>query len=143
MTLSIAEFTPADYDEVMALWRAVEGVVLSAADSREAITAYLTRNPALSFVARDEGAVVGAVLCGHDGRRGVLHHLAVAPRYRRQGLGRTLSQRCLAGLHALGLEKCHLFVLRENTSGVRFWRAAGWLPREDVCMLSYRLSTSH
>jgi ribosomal protein S18 acetylase RimI-like enzyme len=142
MSMSISEFTSADYDDVVALWRAVEGVVLSAADSRDAITDYLKRNPALSFVAREEGVLVGAVLCGHDGRRGYLHHLAVTPSHRRRGLGRQLMRRCLAGLAALGLEKCHLFVLRDNVAGVRFWRGAGWTPRDDVCMLSYRLPTS-
>jgi ribosomal protein S18 acetylase RimI-like enzyme len=105
-------FSPSDYDEVMALWQATEGLTLRDADSRDAVTRYLARNPRLSFIARDDGRVVGAVLGGTDGRRGYLQHLAVAPTHRGQGLGRSLAARVLEGLGSLGIAKCLLFVRR-------------------------------
>lgn len=92
--IEIRELAILDYDAVMTLWRETPGVGLSAADNREAIAAYLLRNPGLSFAAWDGPRLVGAVLCGHDGRRGYLHHLAVAPAYRRQHLGFELAERC-------------------------------------------------
>ena len=67
--IEIAPFDPRDYDEVMALWSETEGLTLREADSREAIIRYVARNPDLSFVARDEGRLVGAILAGTDGRR--------------------------------------------------------------------------
>jgi hypothetical protein len=77
------DFALADYDTVLALWRSCEGIGLSDSDTREAIATYLARNPGLSLVATDaDGVIVGAVLGGHDGRRGYLHHLAVAPAHR-------------------------------------------------------------
>src|SRR5262252_6294995 len=94
----IEPMSMADYDEVFALWQSAEGVGLGESDTRRAIAGYLRRNPGMSFVARQEGELAGAVLCGDDGRRGYLHHLAVAPRYRRQGLGRRLVVACLAAL---------------------------------------------
>lgn len=67
----------ADYDEAWALWKRTEGIGLSQADEPRNIASFLARNPGLSFVAEEEGKIVGAVLCGSDGRRGFLHHLAV------------------------------------------------------------------
>lgn len=73
----IAAMRLADFDEVLALWQRTEGVGLNESDTRENIASYLQRNPGMSFVARDpDGKLIGAVLCGHEGRRGYLHHLA-------------------------------------------------------------------
>lgn len=135
--MQIVEMTMADYDEVYTLWEATEGVGLSSADSREAIARYLARNPGMSFVARDaQGSLVGAVLCGHDGRRGFLHHLAVKPGCRRQGLGRALAERCLVALTGEGIDKCHLFVFKENQNGRAFWEKLGWAERTTLVIMS-------
>ena len=136
MTVSIFPFTMVDYDEVIALWRSSEGVGLSDVDSPEGIAAYLARNPGLSFVARQDGRLAGAVLCGTDGRRGYLHHLAVASSYRRQGIGETLVERCLSGLKAQGYQKCHIFVYNGNVEGQVFWERVGWKLRTDLVIMS-------
>ena len=125
-----------DYDEVLALWERSEGIGLSSADSRESIGRYLERNPGTSFVARDVGRLVGAVLCGHDGRRGYLHHLAVEPSHRRLGIGDALVSQCLEGLRSVGIGKCHLFIFRENVDGQAFWRSVGWDDRADLKVMS-------
>ena len=137
MSVHIREFEPGDYDAALALWSAAEGVVLRDADTREAIERYLARNPGTSFVAVDGARVVGTVLAGHDGRRGFVHHLTVAPTHRRHGVGRALAERAIAALDALGIRKCHLMVLPENTGARAFWAASGWHERPDVVLMSY------
>src|SRR5207237_1445198 len=72
------EFVMADYDGAIALWNNVEGVEICEGDSRDEIAEYLRRNPGLSRVAEAGGKIVGVALCGHDGRRGWIYHLAVA-----------------------------------------------------------------
>ncbi len=135
--IDIREMNISDYDDALALWKSTEGMGLSAADSREAIARYLERNPGMSFVARAEnGELVGAVLCGHDGRRGLLHHLAVRRDCRGKGLGRKLAERGLAALRGAGIDKCHLFVRRDNPSGQSFWAQAGWYERTDLVLMS-------
>ena len=136
MSLSLAAFSMDDYAMVMALWHAIEGVGLSAADQPERIAAYLARNPGMSLVAREDGEVVGAALCGHDGRRGYLHHLAVRPDRRGRGIGRELVAGCLAALAAEGIDKCHLFVFNDNLDGQAFWRKLGWQDRLDLTVMS-------
>ena len=136
MNIKIASLTIAAYDDVLALWRQCEGIGLSEADSREDIRAYLQRNPGMSFLATADGAVVGAVLCGHDGRRGYLHHLAVDPRFRRHGIGRQLVDRCLGALQQAGIQKCNLFIFNRNRDGIAFWKDVGWTPRTDISVIS-------
>jgi ribosomal protein S18 acetylase RimI-like enzyme len=76
--------------------------------------------------------VIAAVLCGHDGRRGYLHHLAVARTWRHQGVGRTLVTVCLEKLRLEGIPKCNLFLFTSNIPGRAFWRRLGWNIRADL-----------
>ncbi|HSY54465.1 MAG TPA: GNAT family N-acetyltransferase [Opitutaceae bacterium] len=132
--------TPADYDAVFALWQASEGMGLNESDTRDAIASYLVRNPGLSLVAEVENKIAGAVLCGHDGRRGYLHHLAVAHQYRRSGLGRALVDESLARLRAQGITKCNIFLYAANAAGRAFWLHEGWAPREDLVVVQKSVS---
>lgn len=136
MSIIYVPFTLSHYDAVYAMWQATPGVGLSSADSREAIAVYLARNPGMSFLACDGEAVVGALLAGHDGRRGYLHHLAVLPTYRRRGIGSELVNRCLDALQAEGIQKAHLFIFNQNESGIAFWESQGWQFRTDISVMS-------
>jgi putative acetyltransferase len=126
-----------DYDQVIALWQASEGVGLDDVDGRPAIEAYLRRNDGMSFVAAEaEGRIVAAVLCGTDGRRGYMHHLAVAAERRGRGIGGALVERCLAALAERGIVKCHIFVFAPNVLARNFWAKHGWKLREDLVVMS-------
>lgn len=136
MGLDIRVFKADDHAQARSLWQSVEGVGVSEADSFENICRFLERNPGLSFVVTDGETLVATILCGHDGRRGLIHHLAVAPDYRRRGLARVLVQRALAGLHDDGIKKCHLLVFRENDSGRAFWARIGAEERTAIAIFS-------
>jgi len=138
MDIEIRDFRPEDYDEAIALWKRTPGMGLSEADSRERITAFIARNPGLSFVAEDRSGtgLVGTILCGSDTRRGYLYHLAVDPAIRRQGLGTRLAAAAMAALRAQGVDKAHLMVIAGNEVGTAFWKAAGWTYREDIDLYS-------
>ena len=128
----IEPMTIRHYDEVMALWKESENVGLSSADERDSIKSYLCRNPGMSFVARENNHIIGAALCGHDGRRGYLHHLAVAESSRKRGIGRELVEMCMRSLRDEGIRKCHLFVFHGNVRGKAFWKSIGWTLRLDI-----------
>jgi ribosomal protein S18 acetylase RimI-like enzyme len=125
MNIEIRTFEAGDHAEAYAMWESMDGVGLSSADSFEKVASFLRRNPGLSFVGLAEGHVVATILCGHDGRRGLIHHLAVAQHVRRKGLGKLLVERALASLHGEGIEKCHLLVFNDNVEGRAFWRGIG------------------
>jgi N-acetylglutamate synthase len=134
--IEIRPFTMEAFDRVYALWQQSEGIGLSEADSPKNIQAYLSRNPGMSFIATAGDTVIGAALCGHDGRRGYLYHLAVHPQSRRRSVGRRLVDQCLAALQREGIHKCHIFVFRENQEGIAFWKSVGWTPRSDIGLIS-------
>ncbi len=135
----IAPFTLKEYDEAFALWSRTPGMGLSAADQREPIATFLERNPGLSFAGRIGGTLVGTALCGSDGRRGYLYHLAVDQGQRRRGLGTRLASACLLALASAGIEKCHLFLISGNELGAAFWSALGWTKRDDIIVFSKNL----
>jgi len=137
MGIVFRQFIMDDYDGAIALWTEAEGIGLSEADSRENIARYLSHNPGMSFVAALNGRIVGAVLCGTDGRRGFLHHLAVSPAHRKSGLGKALVDHCLASLAAAGMRKCHIFVISDNVEGQRFWKRTGWEERTTLKVMSH------
>jgi len=139
MRFALRPMTIRDYAEVIHLWQSAEGVHAGEDDSRRSISSFLRRNPGMSLVAQDGRQLVGAVLCGHDGRRGYLHHLAVAPSHRREGIGRALVERCLAKLHARGVRKCRILVLSGNRRGRAFWRALGWVWPPEVTLMMKNL----
>jgi ribosomal protein S18 acetylase RimI-like enzyme len=131
-----------DFEPVYALWRATPGMGLSGSDTREWLGRYLARNPGMSFVARLGDDIVGAVVSGHDGHRGYLHHLAVDPRCRGVGVGAELVRRCLESLRAAGMQRTHLFVHADNDLGLGFWRHGGWRRRDDIVMFTHGYDAS-
>jgi len=140
VSIQLREMTIEDYEAVYALWSASEGIGLSDADSKEGIKRFMQRNPGLSYIALDGDQVVGAALCGHDGRRGYIHHLAVVNSHRRQGIGRSLVSRCMFALMQIGISKCHLFVFDQNQGAIDFWNKVGWTQRVELMMMSQHLS---
>lgn len=131
--------TIADYDQVIRLWSNTEGIGLSDADTQENIEKFLERNTGLSLVAKTESKIVGAILAGHDGRRGYLHHLCVSSAHRRSGIGRRLLENCLDRLKERGIHKCHVFVFVDNQQGLSFWSKGGFKMREELYLLSKNL----
>ena len=120
------EFSIDDYDGALQLWQRVEGLEVAEGDDREGVAQFLARNPGVSRVAIDGSAVVGVAMCGDDGRRGYIYHLAVDPAYRRYGLGRRLVKECLDGLRRAGVLRAIILVADNNFGGAEFWKRAGW-----------------
>jgi ribosomal protein S18 acetylase RimI-like enzyme len=120
------EFSIGDYDAALRVWQRVEGVEIAEGDDREGITQFLARNPGLSRVAIDGPAIVGVALCGHDGRRGHIYHLAVDPAYQGRGLGKRLLAECLDGLRRAGVQRVIILVADDNQRGAEFWKRYGW-----------------
>ncbi len=136
VNICIREMTLEDFDEVHTLWLSTPGLGVTSSDSREGINTFLQRNTGFSFIARDGDKLVGAALCGHDGRRGYLHHMAVDPQYRQQGIGKCLVERCLEKLRLANISKCHLFVYTDNEIGQSFWEKTGWIKRGELFLYS-------
>ena len=122
-----------DYDKVYALWMSCKNMGFNNLDdSRDGIEKYLKRNPSTCFLADQEGKIIGVILAGHDGRRGFIHHMAVAEDCRRQHIGTRLLERALAALKQEGINKVALLVFNRNEAGNAFWEKQGFTARDDV-----------
>ena len=125
--LTIRELLAADLDAVLEVWSKTEGLGLNESDTHEALEAFLRRSPGLSAIAASaDGRLIGAVLCGHDGRRGTIHHLAVSRPYRRRVVAKRLLEHCLSRLGQAQIPRCNVFLYDDNEEGGMFWVHNGW-----------------
>lgn len=137
--MEIRIMQPADYSDAMDLWSASAGVGISPDDSEEYIKSYLERNPFTSFVAVEDGKTVGAIMAGHDGYRGFIHHTAVSEKYRNRGIGKKLVDRALSAIKSEGINKAVLVVYEDNPGGNSFWEKMGFITRPDLIYRDLRI----
>ena len=120
------EFSIKDYDAAVELWQRVEGIEIAEGDDRESIAQFIARNLGLSRVATDGSRTVGVALCGHDGHRGHIYHLAVDPAYQGRGLGKRLLDECLQGLRRTEVKRVIIMVADDNPRARKFWKRCGY-----------------
>ena len=124
---------PSDYEQVLELWQSIEkGVRLGRSDSLTEIEKKISRDPDLFLVAFTGENIIGAVIGGFDGRRGLIYHLAVDSRYRGQGIGTTLMEEVESRLRAKGCLKCYLMVTLDNLAVSDYYTQRGWQAMEHV-----------
>jgi len=117
-----------DYEKVYDLWINTPGMGLNSIDDSEAgIEKYLRRNPNTCFVAEDDRSIIGVILSGHDGRRGLIYHMAVKVSERAQGIGNTLLEHAIAALKNEGIAKIYIMVFKNNITGNTFWEKRGFI----------------
>ena len=110
--ITIRAMTMEDYDKVYALWKTIQGFgIRSIDDSREGVERFLKRNPSTSIVAEEDGNIVGAILCGHDGRRGCLYHVCVEKNHRKHGIGKAMKAAMHFGAKSAGNSEMILIIM--------------------------------
>lgn len=139
----IRPMQPLDIPACLDLWRDVEGVVMrDEPDQPEALVRFLGRNPGLSFVAVDQDVVVGGVLCGHDGHRAHLYHLAARQDQRRIRCTTSLLEATVKALAAEGITRCHAYVRARNLTALGFWSNVGATLRKDIEVMTLTVENS-
>jgi ribosomal protein S18 acetylase RimI-like enzyme len=126
--VQIREFHfPEDFPQVENLWASMErGVSLGRSDTPDEIQKKLTRDPDLFLVAEEDGQIIGTVIGGYDGRRGLIYHLAVVASYRGRGIGSRLMDEVESRLRAKGCLRCYLLVTSNNPEGMQYYEKHGW-----------------
>ena len=144
LCIQIRPMTEADYDKVYELWMTIKGFgIRSIDDSKEGVRRFIRRNPTTSMVAVEGERVIGAILCGHDGRRGCFYHVCVHTDYRKQGIGKAMAVSCMRALQAEQINKVSLIAFKNNEVGNRFWRSVGWTFREDLNYYDFTLNDAN
>jgi ribosomal protein S18 acetylase RimI-like enzyme len=131
---------PADYEQVYALWESMEkGVHVGPSDTLAEIEKKIARDPELFLVAEADGSIVGSVIGGFDGRRGLIYHLAVAASFRAQGVGSRLMDEVESRLRDRGCLKCFLLVANNNTEIESYYQHRGWKQMDSVHLFGKEL----
>ena len=118
---------PQDYTSVISLWKtAGDGVHVRSSDNPDEIEKKLRRDPDLFLIAELDGEIVGTVMGGFDGRRGMMYHLAVAQDHRKQGIATQLVDELEKRLRLKGCIRYYLLVTSDNEPAIRFYEKRGW-----------------
>lgn len=139
MNVSFREIRSEDYEALIRFWESIDEIELDDSEGKQDFEFFLRRNKGMSFLALDKEEVIGACLASHNGRRGFLDHLAVAPSHRRKGLGKMLVEKCLKVLQAEGIKRNYVFLFKENAEGRAFWEHIGWSQCDEYVMMSIQL----
>jgi ribosomal protein S18 acetylase RimI-like enzyme len=116
-----------DYEIVRDLWENVgSGVHLGRSDGHEEIAKKLQRDPDLFLVAENNQQIIGTVLGGFDGRRGMVYHLAVRGENRNSGVGEALMEALEERLRLKGCLRYYLLVTEDNNEAMKFYEKRGW-----------------
>lgn len=130
-----------DYSKIQKLWMSIHGFCIrSIDDSQEGVERFIRRNPTTSIVAEADGNIIGAILCGHDGRRGCLYHVCVAAEYRKHGVGKAMVMQAMEALKREHINKIAVVAFTSNEVGNRFWQDMGWTFREDLNYYDFTLN---
>ncbi|HEX5839220.1 MAG TPA: GNAT family N-acetyltransferase [Anaerolineales bacterium] len=124
---------PQDYQPVYDLWSSIEkGVHVGRSDTPVEIEKKIGRDPDLFLVAVCDEQIIGSVIGGYDGRRGLIYHLAVSASFRGQGIGSRLMDAVESRLRAKGCLKSYLLVAEDNREAEAYYQHRGWKPMNTV-----------
>lgn len=141
MNYRIREMQIEDYDKVYDLWMTIKGFgIRSIDDSKEGIARFLKRNPTTSMIAEADGEIIGAILCGHDGRQGCFYHVCVKEGFRQHGIGKAMAVAAMKALQAEKINKVCLIAFSDNEVGNQFWKHVGWTVRRDLYYYDFLLN---
>ena len=134
----IREFKyPEDYEQAARLWQSMEkGVRFSRSDVPAEIEKKMKRDPDLFLVAEEAGDIVGTVIGGFDGRRGLVYHLAVAESHRRLGIAGWLMNELEKRLIAKGCIRSYLVVHADNAEARALYEKREWVLLADDVIYS-------
>jgi len=133
-----------DYEGVHSLWLSIKGFsIRSIDDSREGVERFLRRNPDTSIVAEENGEIIGAILCGHDGRRATFYHVCVREDRRKQGIGKAMVIMAMNALKKEKINKVALIAFTRNDVGNAFWKSIGWKQRTDLNYYDFVLNSEN
>jgi ribosomal protein S18 acetylase RimI-like enzyme len=122
--IAIREADARDAEVVIALWRACE-LIRPWNDPEADFARALAFSGSTILIAEIDGEAVGTAMAGFDGHRGWVYYLAVAPRFRRQGIARRLLAACERWLVEQGCPKVELMV-RDGNPDMELYNRLGW-----------------
>jgi ribosomal protein S18 acetylase RimI-like enzyme len=132
-----------DYKEIIELWKNDQCIVLHYRDdSKKSINNFIKKNPNTCFTVEFKKEIIGTIMGGNDGRRGLIYHLFVKLEHRKNGIGKKLLEKAEKGYKKEGIGKIYLLALKKNKIGNEFWENNKYVFDGDVNFRSKRIIES-
>ncbi|MBN1861213.1 MAG: GNAT family N-acetyltransferase [Candidatus Thermoplasmatota archaeon] len=135
----IRKMTQKDYDPIIRLWK--EGNLPyrpRGRDSNKNFQRQLQQPTSLYFIAQIDNHIIGAVLGTHDGRKGWINRLVVAPSYRKRGIANLLVKEIERQLAARKIDIIACLIEEWNTSSMQVFQQLGYVKHTDILYFSKR-----
>ncbi len=123
--MKVTPYRESEFAALVALWDAC-GISTPQNDPARDIPFMQHAPNAILLLGHRDGRLIGSIMAGHDGHRGWLYKLAVAPDQRGQGFGRALVREAEDWLAACGLPKVNLMIRETNTAVRDFYATLGY-----------------
>lgn len=127
------EIEDGDVEQVVALWQAC-GLTRPWNDPVKDIAFARAGADSTVLVAEEGGRIIASAMAGHDGHRGMLYYVAVAPDKQGHGLGKAAVRAAEKWLAAKGVWKLNLLVRAENEKVRGFYEKLGYEVNPVLCM---------
>ena len=137
---SFREFTIADYDTLIAIWKAADLPYRpTGRDSKEKIAEEIKSDRNIFLAYEINGKAVGVLLITDDGRKGWLNRLAVLPEYCNQGIGTSLIREAEKILEEKGLGIITCLIEDYNQNSRDFFQKLGYVEHKEIIYYAKRL----
>jgi ribosomal protein S18 acetylase RimI-like enzyme len=137
--VGIREFETEDYDDVMKLWRESKlPHKPHGRDRRDRIAREIVQSNAIFLIAEKDGVLIGSAFGTHDGRKGWINRVAVAPKYRRQGIAEELVRQVEHRLHDMGIRIIACLIEDWNEESMEFFERIGYKRHHDIFYFTKR-----
>jgi len=133
--MKIEKLTINDYPNLIEIWEEA-GFQIGKSEEKQEVEKFIRTNPTTSLGIYRDQALIGCILGGYDGRRGLIHHFAIKKEHQGKGYGKALLDQLMRIFKELGVVKVSFWVKKDNTQVVSFYEKHGFHLREDLITMS-------
>ena len=134
----IRQYNEKDREQVIQLWEICK-LTRSWNDPKKDLDRKKGIGENLFIVLEHENKIIGTVMGGYDGHRGIMNYLAVNPNFGGNGYGKMLVEAIENKLKKLGCPKVNLLVRTDNIEVINFYEGIKYRKQDDVVVLGKRL----
>ena len=135
---NIRVYRERDREQVLALWQECD-LIHPKNDPQKDLDRKKGFGEELFLVVEEREKIIGTVMGGYDGHRGIINYLGVHPSFRGQGLGKMLLQAVEQKLKDLGCPQVNLLVWSNNSEVLEFYKKTQYSEANDIVLLRKRL----
>ncbi len=134
--ISFRNYTPADFDEVMNLWKLTGMGGEERGDDNDVIMRTINAGGNLTLMIKNN-KIIGTFWLTHDNRRTFLHHFGIHPDFQGRGLSKPLMDKCIQEIKKIGYQ-VKLEVHKQNEKALRVYRKYKFIDFSDYELMMLR-----